>query len=211
MTENGDPEHADTYDEEAAAIDWRGPRLIFGLMSDFIRPGQTVLDIGTGTGLASEPFSEAGLRVTGMDISGSMLAVCRKKGFAAELVQHDLTEIPYPFGDRSFDHVISTGVFQFFFGLDSIFQEVGRLLAPGGRFAFVTGDRTPEEPAEILAGPQQTGTDASVTMYLHSPREISGWLEENGMHPEDSVRFSFWMDAGHTKSFPARAYRAKKR
>jgi len=210
MAKNPDLEHADTYDEEAATVNWRGPLLVFGLMADFLRPGQTILDIGIGTGLGSEPFSRAGLRVTGMDISDSMLAVCKKKGLATLLVQHDLTEFPYPFDDRSFDHVISTGVFQFFPDINTIFGEVARVLKDGGCFAFVTSDRSLEESAEIVAGPEQTGTDTSVTMYLHSLPQITGWLEKNSMHNEDSVWFTIWMDAEHTKTLPARAYRARK-
>ena len=74
---------------------------------------QTVLDIGIGTGLGSEPFFRAGLRITGMDVSDTMLAVYRKKGFAERLVCHDLTHFPYLSLTVAFDHVISTGVFPF--------------------------------------------------------------------------------------------------
>lgn len=203
-------ELAETYDEAAVAIGWKGPLLVFGLMSGRIRSCQTVLDIGIGTGLGSEPFFKAGLRITGMDVSDTMLAVCRKKGFAERLVCHDLTQFPYPFTDGSFDHVISTGVFHFFPDLDLIFHEVGRILHDGGWFAFVTGDRSPEEPAEIVAGPEQTGTDDSVTMFLHSPGQVNGWLEKNGFRCESSQQFTVWMDERHTKKFPARAYLVSK-
>jgi len=206
-----DRELAETYDEAAVAIGWKGPLLVFGLMSGCIRPGQTVLDIGIGTGLGSEPFFRAGLCITGMDVSDTMIAVCRKKGFAECLVCHDLTQFPYPFADGSFDQVISTGVFHFFPDLDLIFHEVDRILRDGGRFAFVTSDRSPEEPAEIIAGPEQTGTDESVTMFLHTPGQVNGWLEKNGFRPECSKQFEVWMDERHSKEFPARAYLASKR
>jgi len=215
MTGNGGEkvyrEMAATYDEAAAATEWKGPSLVFGFMADLIRPGQTILDIGIGTGLGSEPFFRAGLRISGMDISSSMIEVCRKKEIAARLVCHDLTQFPYPFADGSFDHVISTGVFHFFPDLDLIFHEVARILPDGGRFAFVTGDRSPEEPAEIIAGPEQTGTDDSVTMYLHTPGQVTRWLEKNGFLLADSVQFAVWMDEQHTKKFPARAHLARKR
>jgi predicted TPR repeat methyltransferase len=202
---------AETYDKAALAIGWKGPSLIFGLMSKCIRPGQTILDIGIGTGLASEPFFRAGLRIYGMDISSSMLGVCQKKEIAARLIRHDLTKFPFPFGDSSVDHVISTGVFHFFPDLDGVFCEVARILPEGGRFAFVTGDRTPEEPAEIVAGPEQTGKNESVTMYCHTQAQVTGWLEKNGFRLEDSVPFAVWMDEGHTREMPLRAYLGEKR
>jgi cyclopropane fatty-acyl-phospholipid synthase-like methyltransferase len=82
-------------------------------MSGFIRPGQTILDIGIGTGLGSEPFFQAGIRIVGIDVNEEMLDACRKKGFAVCLLRHDLTVVPYPFGDETFDQAISTGVFLF--------------------------------------------------------------------------------------------------
>jgi len=203
-------EEAETYDDAAAATDWKGPVLVFGLMADTIRPGQTVLDIGIGTGLGSEPFFRAGLLVCGMDISSSMMEVCKRKGIATRLVLHDLTKFPYTFSDRSFDYVISTGVFHFFPDLDGIFSEVARVLIEGGRFAFVAGDRDLEEPAEIIAGPEQTGTDESVTMYLHTLPQVTGWLERNGFWLAGSLQFRVWMDVEHSKEMPFRVYIAEK-
>lgn len=89
-------EQANGYDDAALEIEWQGPSLVFGLMSGFIRPGQTILDIGIGTGLGSEPFFQAGLRVVGIDLSEEMLDACRKKGFTACLLRHDLTVVPLP-------------------------------------------------------------------------------------------------------------------
>ena len=209
-TAREDRKQADTYDNAAEKIGWQGPSLVFDLLSPHIRPGQTVLDIGIGTGLGSEPLFLAGLNITGMDLSEDMLRVCRKKGFVTCLVRHDLTVAPYPFGDASFDHVISTGVFQFFADLNPVFCEVARLLKTEGRFAFITGDRTPEDPAEIIAGPEQTGTEESVTMYRHTPEVVSLWLERNGLRLEISRGFSVWMDEAHTKILPARVYLVKK-
>lgn len=202
---------AETYDKAAIAIEWKGPSLVFGLMSGFIRPDQTVLDIGIGTGLGSEPFFRAGLCIYGMDISSSMLEVCQEKEIDARLVLHDLIQFPYPFGDGSIDHAISTGVFHFFPDLDMIFHEVARILPEGGMFAFVTGDRNSEEQAEIIAGPEQTGTDVSITMYCHTQGQVNGWLVKNGFRLDGSVEFTVWMDEQRTKKFPARAYLGQKR
>ncbi len=59
------------------------------LVNMYVRLGDTVLDIGIGTGPGSERYARAGLRVYGMDISDDMLEICRKKNFAAGLGCHD--------------------------------------------------------------------------------------------------------------------------
>ena len=79
-----------------------------------LHPGERLLDVGIGTGLASEPFASAGVAVFGLDSDAEMLALCRAKGFAADLVQHDLTITPWPYGEASFDHVLAAGVLHFF-------------------------------------------------------------------------------------------------
>jgi predicted TPR repeat methyltransferase len=205
-----DVERAEDYDREAEEIDWRGPGIVFGLASPYIRPEQSIIDIGIGTGLGSEPFHEAGLHVTGMDISEEMLEACRQKGFCDRLVRHDLTVAPYPFGDASFDHAVSTGVFQFFEELRPVFEEVRRILKDGGVFVFVTGDRVQGGSHTVVAGPEHTGTGSPVTMYCHSVREVKDWLEGNGFSLIDTVRFTVWMDSGHSEEFPMRAYLARK-
>lgn len=201
---------AGQYDDEARATGWQGPALVFSLASRSVEPGQTILDIGIGTGLGSERFAQAGLTVYGMDISDDMLKICRKKGFAAGLVCHDLTTFPYPFGDASFNHVVSTGVFQFFSDLDRVFGEVNRILPERGMFIFITGDRKPEEPCEVVVGPEQTGIDIPVTMFRHTLEQIEWWLAKNGFRFVDSVGFMVYMDREQQETFPVRAYLARK-
>jgi predicted TPR repeat methyltransferase len=201
---------AEKYDKEAAATGWHGPAVVFGLALSYIKHGQTILDIGIGTGLGSELFHKAGIHVVGIDISEEMLDACRKKGFAARLVRHDLAVTPYPFGDASFDHAVSTGVFQFFENLDPVFGEVTRILQKGGMFVFVTGDRRSGECATVIIGPEHTRTGAPVTMYRHTVNEVKSWLEKRGFRLVDTLEFTVWMDAERSKRFPARAYLARK-
>ena len=68
------------YDKEAEASGWYGPEVAFGLAFKYVLPGQSILDIGIGTGLGSVLFRKAGLDVHGMDISSKMLDVSRSKG-----------------------------------------------------------------------------------------------------------------------------------
>jgi len=63
-------------------------------------------DIGIGTGLASRSFAKLGLKVYGCDGSAEMLKVCESKAFATDLKAFDLQDIPLPYSDSFFDHVI---------------------------------------------------------------------------------------------------------
>jgi predicted TPR repeat methyltransferase len=200
---------ADSYDDEARATGWQGPAVAFGLAYRYIEPGQTIIDLGIGTGLGSELFEKAGLMVVGVDVSEEMLDSCRKKGIATKLVLHDLNATPYPFDDDFCDHAVSTGVFQFFRNLEPIFEETRRVVRADGIFVFVTGDRGKGESAEVVVDADHTGTGFPVTMFRHHLDEVAGWLEHNGFFLVDTLEFTVWMDRERLERFPARAYIAR--
>jgi ubiquinone/menaquinone biosynthesis C-methylase UbiE len=80
-------------------------RLEKKLMMDLLRPakGETVLDIGCGTGGSLEPFIEAGLSVTGADPSLHMLEYAAKKfGNRADFRRCFAEDLP--FDDNSFNY-----------------------------------------------------------------------------------------------------------
>jgi predicted TPR repeat methyltransferase len=200
----------EAYDEEARATEWLGPEIAFGLVREYVQPGQSILDLGIGTGLGSIPFREAGLKVHGMDVSEEMLEACRGKGFT-DLTRHDLTRRPYPYASESMDQVVCVGVLQFFGDLSPMFGESARILRKGGLFVFAVGDRTEDESPEIVVGSEHTGSDASVTMYRHSARQIGTWMDGNGFTPLRDVAFTVYMDRDKKHTFQARAYVARKR
>jgi predicted TPR repeat methyltransferase len=197
------------YAEEAEATGWFGPEVVFGLSYAYIEPDQSILDIGIGTGLSSDLFRKAGLKVNGLDISPQMLDACRSKGLKTVKL-HDLTKIPYPFDSESMDHAVCTGVMNFFSDLSSVFKEAARILRTGGLFAFVVGDSVEDEPAEMTVGPEHTNSEETVTMYLHSPKQIDSYLEENGFSLLRNLAFIVYLDSERTIATPARAYLARK-
>jgi predicted TPR repeat methyltransferase len=201
---------AQIYDREAEATGWLGPEVVFGLAYEYLEPGQSILDIGIGTGLGSNLYSKAGLRVHGMDLSQQMLEVCRAKGFVTDLKRHDLTSIPYPYETASLDHVVSVGVLHFFPNLSLVFSEVARIVQNEGLFAFVVGDRDPEEEAGISVGREHTGTGTQVTIYRHTSFEVTDMLRESDFKPLKSIEFAAYMDHEKTKKLRARAYLTKR-
>ena len=198
------------YDEEAEATAWYRPEVAFGLTYAHVQPGQSMLDIGIGTGLGSFLFLKAGLEIHGMDISPQMIDACRRKGFSS-LHLHDLSKTPYPFDSKSIDHAVCTGVFNFFSDLSPVFQEACRILRQGGLFVFVVGDRSENEAHAIEVGAEHTNSERTVTMYLHSPKQIAELMARYGFESFRDLSFTVFMDRERTKSMPARSYLARKR
>ncbi len=163
------------YDLLAHQHHWY-PEALFGLCYEYVQPGDCLLDIGTGTGLAAEPFARAGLQVFGFDSSPEMLAVCEGKGIAVELKQHDIHEIPWPYADGAFDHIIACGVFHFLPDLDPVFREASRLLRPDGIFAFTTKVPPGEESSPYL-----TEVIQGTRLYLHQRATLERLMNSFGL------------------------------
>jgi SAM-dependent methyltransferase len=200
---------ADAYDEEAEATGWFGPEIAFGLAYASIRPGESIVDLGIGTGLAAQLFRAAGLQVTGVDVATEMLDACRAKGFT-RLVRHDLTVAPYPLASGTFDHAVCVGVLQFIADLSLVVAETARLLRTGGTFVFVTGDRSEEEPVSVAVGSEHSGEAGPLTMHRYSARQIFEWLDAGGLLPLRDLAFGVPMDRERMHVLPARAYLARK-
>ena len=104
-----------------------------------LEPGERVLDLGSGAGtdslVAALQVGPAGT-VTGIDMTPEMLAKARAG--AAALALDNVTFVEgeaeqLPFGDGSFDVVISNGVIDLIPDKDAVFSELHRVLVPGGR------------------------------------------------------------------------------
>ncbi len=193
------------YDDTAAATGWLGPQVAFDLMRDHLKPGQTLLDLGIGTGLSSALFREAGLRVHGLDADPEMLAVCRWKGFG-DLVLHDLAQAPYPFPSASFDHAVCLGVLPFLADPEPVFSEAARVLRPGGMFAFLSLDRPPAEPRELLVPAGEPGSGEGATLFRSSAEEVRELAERHGFSAVAEVPVPVYQDAARTRCMPATCY-----
>ena len=195
------------YDRQKKIWGWHGPEVVFGLIYECISPGQSVLDIGIGTGLGSALFHKAGLRVHGMDISPAMLAVCEKKGFAEDLRIHDLTVSPYPYDAASFDHAVSVGVLNHFEDLSTVFAEAARVLKENGVFAFVVDDRKEDEAARF----EVEHNGSQVALFRHSEALVNRYLRDTDFELLSKVEFRM---AGHRptdRPFHLVAYAARKK
>jgi LmbE family N-acetylglucosaminyl deacetylase/predicted TPR repeat methyltransferase len=132
---------ANDYDRDTASYGWSAPARLLKAALEFApaRSHQRVLDVGVGTGAASEPFLGVGAQVTGLDISPKMLELAREK-FPAfhHLGEHDIDDPLAKAGVKpgTYDTIVSSGVLHFAKDLRFTLKELVGALAPGGTLAF---------------------------------------------------------------------------
>jgi arsenite methyltransferase len=104
-----------------------------------IEPGSVVLDLGCGAGtdllIAAQMTGPEG-RVIGVDMTPSMLERARASADEMGLDNVELHEVlieSVPVDDASVDVVISNGVIDLVPDKDAVFDEIDRVLRPGGR------------------------------------------------------------------------------
>ncbi len=114
---------------------------------------QAVLDVGCGTGAATEAALERtgpGGRVAGVDPKEEMLGVARDKNVPIEWYAGSAEKLPLP--DGTFDAVISQFALMFFEDPSQALREMVRVLRPGGRIAVSIPDAIDHSPGfSVLA------------------------------------------------------------
>jgi predicted TPR repeat methyltransferase len=163
-------EEAFEYDRQAREYKWFGHDILFGMSFEYVNPNERLIDLGIGTGLGSELFAKAGLEIFGLDGSTKMLKVCESKGFVKELKHFDLRNLPLPYSDGFFNHVVCCGVFHFFGELKPIFIESSRVIKPGGIFAFTVQTQTSEGYSEKRVN--------GIPVFMHSDRYVEKVLQD---------------------------------
>ncbi len=188
MDETNEPkvhdEYASIYDSKVKEYDSHTHEVLFGMCYEYIKPGDSLLDLGIGTGLSSVLFAEAGLNVTGLDESLAMLEECRKKGFAKEIKQYNVQDVPLPYSNNAFSHVICCGVFHFFADLQPTIKETYRILKPAGIFAFTIASPTAEEAGsdrESMPDYIEVKSPWGLSIFKHSDKYVNKIAETYGL------------------------------
>ena len=116
--------------------------------------GRTILDVGCGAGLLSEPLSRIGARVTGLDPAPSAIEAARAHAEAtgAELTYRAGTVEELAQEGAKFDAVLAMEVVEHVENIPAFVATAASLVAPGGILCLSTLNRTAKSFALAIVG-----------------------------------------------------------
>ena len=138
-------------------------------------PGSTVADLACGTGDLCRELAAQQLQPVGFDLSFGMLANART---AAPLAQADALRLPLP--DASVDGVTCGFALRNLVELGAFFEELARVVRPGGRIALL---EVAEPPNRLLRWghsiyfgkvvPKVGGLLSDASAYQYLPKSVA--------------------------------------
>ena len=151
-----------------------------------LRPGETILDVGCGTGkliFAAEKVIGLEGTAVGLDVEAGMIA--QAKTNAAKTHSHatfavaSITQIPYP--DNSFAVVTSSLVYHHLAQAEKVagLQEIKRVLQPNGRLLIVDLNPSRRGLAVRLPGHNQLAQEDYVSREVVAQLKAAGF---NNIH-----------------------------
>lgn len=146
---------------------------------EFAKPGQSLLDLGTGTGALARAFSRQGCAVTGLDPSQAMLdgaqELAKAQNLRAQWVCASAEDTGLPSGQ--FD-LVTAGQCWHWFDAPAAAAEIARVLRPNGRLMIAQFDWLP------LPGNLVAEVEAMILRYSPSWHLGGG----TGLYPERFVQ-----------------------
>jgi SAM-dependent methyltransferase len=160
-----------------------------------LEPGSRVLEIGCGTGQATLPLAEHGLKVVCVELGAGLAAIARRKlaGFPRVEVVHALFE-DWDAEDATFDAAVAFTAFHWV-DPEVKYAKPARLLRPGGALAVAETSHVQVEGGDPFWAEVQADYDAVVPSEDNRPpprpeevADLRAELEETGLFDDVEVR-----------------------
>ncbi len=139
-----------------------------------VKSGDSVLDLGCGTGLSSELFLAEHAEVHGVDAADEMIKIAKKKGFKS-CRNFDLNQPNWPISG-SYDFILGLGLMEFILEPESFLNSCKNLLQPTGLIG--------------LTFPLNTFAEASVDVKSYDIQQVQLLLSECGFVIDEVVLFT---------------------
>ncbi|WP_422001512.1 bifunctional 2-polyprenyl-6-hydroxyphenol methylase/3-demethylubiquinol 3-O-methyltransferase UbiG [Reyranella sp.] len=142
------------YVRDRVARHWQRDPLSAGALSPGPLSGLSLLDIGCGGGLISEPMARLGAEVTGIDAAERNVAVAalHAEGQALAIDYRPTTAEALAATGAQFDVVLALEIVEHVADVDLFLSSCGRLVKPGGLLFLSTLNRTAKAWALAIAG-----------------------------------------------------------
>lgn len=156
--------------------------------------GKRFLDLGSGDGrLIGHIKKKRGLKdtdITLVDVSEEMLKIAKDKFKDVKTVKADANTLP--FEDDTFDIVVSTFLLVHIRDIDTLFDEVYRVLKPGG--VFIVTNINQRHPPKLKLS--QT-SKIVIKSFYHMPRHVLESLDHSFFEIEKEIfveEFGTWIN-----------------
>lgn len=166
------------YDDKHAFVTQYGAGVL-ELLSP--QSGETILDVGCGTGHLTQQMALAGAIPTGIDSSAEMIESARRAYPDIEFVQADAADFSF---DRKFDALFSNAALHWVHRADDAAACMARALRPGGRFVVEFGGRGNVRQIDTAlrnAVAEVAGVESQPANYFPSIAEYATILERHGI------------------------------
>lgn len=168
---------ASDYDADMQSTGYVHPAIIVSLVARYVAdPAAAILDAGVGTGTLGQLLSILGYtNLLGVDMSEGMLTKARIRNIYTDLQQGVLGEA-LDFKTAVMDCIVSTGTFTTGHAPASAFDELVRIVKPGGHLIFTVGTVVWEEAgfAAKLAALETSGHVVGIeTTPVYNPMPLS--------------------------------------
>jgi ubiquinone/menaquinone biosynthesis C-methylase UbiE len=169
-SDDGYNKYAKYYDKDWFFLDSFERGELFHLLGDL--RGKKVLDVGCGSGRIIADLRKFGATVVAADISESMVHSTKKKFPDIEVIISDVADMP--FEDNSFDFVIATFLIVHLKFLEPAFNEVNRVLKPGG--SFILTNINQRKSPKLKVGDKE---EIVIKSFYHRPQNVLEDLESS--------------------------------